>query len=88
MRWVEGGSGHSPGCKFQPCLGSRGRGEGQGKQRKGGRREEKGESPEGGAALTERFEHLHPTELALEEDGVVQGVERADHADQEHLEAT
>lgn len=37
---------------------------------------------------TKRLEHLHAAELPLEEDGVVQGVERADHADQEHLEAT
>lgn len=38
-------------------------------------------------ALTKRLEHLHAAELALEEDGAVQGVEGADHAEQEHLEA-
>lgn len=38
-------------------------------------------------ALTKRLEHLHAAELAVEEDGAVQGVEGADHAEQEHLEA-
>ena len=40
------------------------------------------------AALTERLEHLHAAELPLEEHSVVQGVEGADHAEQENLEAT
>lgn len=54
----------------------------------GHRKERRPREGPGRAALTECLEHLHAAELPLEEDGVVQGVERADHADEEHLEAT
>lgn len=64
----------SPGCKPQPRPGV---------ERRGEPRERHSE-----AGLTKRLEHLHAAKLPLEEDGVVQGVERTDHADQEHLEAT